>query len=168
LLTVSEQFKHIQLSATLPKLFIEPLLEQLEVENIENQVIVLEILEVLIDKNKNRNIFNIVSIDHCFKVLEQGQYNSLFLNNLFTACALFLFECHSDDNIWMQVDLMEDMQDLALQMQNPNLSCQLHSTCLALLTLITSVNLPDVTEYRLRNDKAPLLLSTFASRLCLG
>ena len=191
LLTVSEQFTNIQFSTSLPVIFLEPLLEQLEIESIENQVIFLEIIQTLIDKNKNRNMFKVASIEPnpvfyrpsrniqdtvfmskhgrkiyqtIFKVLEQGKYNICYLNNLYTTCALFLFESHTDDNIWMQVDMIEDIQDLAFLELDPHLKFQLHSMCLALLVLITSVNIPALTEYkdsiiyRLWNDGAPVPL----------
>ena len=172
---VSEQYKPIQFSTTLPLLFLNPLLEQLETRSPENQILILQILQSLLDKRNNRHLFKVVSIDlheifatpsrntqdklyiskhgrkiykTMFRVLQQKQFNSVLLNNLVATCALLLLECYSDENMWSVVELIEDMQGLAMQDTDHNQRNQLHSACLALLVLVSSLHIPAFTQYR--------------------
>ena len=88
------------------------------------------------------------------KVLKSETVGVEFLEHFYATCALLLLECNSDENIRMQLNLIIDIQELALN-ANSNLRLSnankfaLHSLCISLLSILSFVvRVPNIFEYR--------------------
>ena len=183
LLTVAEKFEPVQFSTTFPVTFLEPLLAKLQSPDPDARLLVLKIFETLIDRKNNLDKLDTPSVeprsdlvaqkpnfnkqDNTF-MLKHGEkiYNELvkvlksetvgveFLEHFYATCALLLLECNSDENIRMQLNLIVDIQELALN-TNSNLRLSnankfaLHSLCISLLSILSFVvRVPNIFEYR--------------------
>ena len=183
LLTVAEKFEPVQFSTTFPVTFLEPLLAKLQSPDPDARLLVLKIFETLIDRKNNLDKLDTPSVeprsdlvaqkpnfnkqDNTF-MLKHGEkiYNELvkvlksetvgveFLEHFYATCALLLLECNSDENIRMQLNLIIDIQELALN-TNSNLRLSnankfaLHSLCISLLSILSFVvRVPNIFEYR--------------------
>ena len=183
LLTVAEKFVPAQFSTTFPVTFLEPLLAKLQSPDPDARLLVLRIFETLIDRknnldkldtptveprsdlvaqkpnfNKQDNTFIIKHGEKIYrellKVLKAETVGVEFLEHFYATCSLLLLECNSDENIRMQLDLIIEIQELALN-ANSNLRLSnankfaLHSLCISLLSVLSSVvRVPDIFEYR--------------------
>ena len=183
LLTVAEKFEPVQFSTTFPVTFLEPLLAKLQSPDPDARLLVLKIFETLIDRKNNLDKLDTPSVeprsdlvaqkpnfnkqDNTFmlkhgekiyhelvKVLKSETVGVEFLEHFYATCALLLLECNSDENIRMQLNLIVDIQELALN-TNSNLRLSnankfaLHSLCISLLSILSFVvRVPNIFEYR--------------------
>jgi len=198
LLTVAEKFVPAQFSTTFPVTFLEPLLAKLQSPDPDARLLVLRIFETLVDRKNNLERLDCPTVEprsdlvaqkmnfskqdntfiikhgekiyhELFKVLRSEAVGVEFLEHFYSTCALLLLECNSDENIRMQLNLIIDIQDLALnpssalRLSNAN-KFSLHSLCISLLSILSYVvRVPDIFEYRdrlvsLRRQVVPHLL----------
>jgi len=198
LLTVAEKFVPVQFSTTFPITFLSPLLDKLHSPDPDARLLVLRIFQTLIDRknnleklekptveprsdllaqkpnfNKQDNTFFLKHGEKIYRelirVLKSETIGVEFLENFYTTVALLLLECNSDENIRMQLDLIGEIQELAinndykLRLSNAN-KFALHSTCVSLLSMLSFVvRIPDIFEYKdrlvsLRRQLVPHLL----------
>jgi len=198
LLTVAEKFVPVQFSTTFPLTFLDPLLAKLHTTDPDARLLVLRIFQTLIDRksnldkleqpsveprsdlvaqkpnfNKQDNTFFIKHGEKIYRelvsVLRSEPVSVEFLEHLHTTTALLLLECNSDDNIRLQMDMVQEIQELAvknnnsLRLSNAN-KFALHATCISQLAVLSFVvRLPDIFEYKdrlvsLRRSLVPHLL----------
>ena len=201
LLTVAGKVVPVQFSNTFPITFLTPLLDKLHSPDSDARLLVLRIFQTLIDRktnleklehptveprsdllaqkpnsNKQDNNFFEKHGDRIYRelirVIRSESFGIEYLEQFYITVSLLLLECNSDDNIRLQLDLIGELQDLAinqdmdediLRLSNAN-KFALHATCISLLsTLSFVVRIPDIFEYKdrlvsLRKTVVPYLL----------
>jgi len=198
LLTVADKFVPVQFSTTFPLTFLDPLLSVLHSPDPDARMLVLRIFQTLVDRksnldklecpsvepradlvaqkpnfNKQDNTFFIKHGDKIYRelmsVLRSEPVSVEFLEQFHTTTSLLLLECNSDENIRLQMDMIQEIQELALnnnnslRLSNAN-KFSLHSTCISQLSMLSFVvRLPDIFEYKdrlvsLRRSLVPHLL----------
>ncbi|XP_023335599.1 protein EFR3 homolog cmp44E [Eurytemora carolleeae] len=197
LLTVGDKYTPIQFTTTFPPQFLGHLLNMLRSPEPDVRLLVLQIFHTLVDRKGNLDRLNTVTLeprtdlviqkpnfnkqDNIFfmkygerlyseflKVLREESNSCEFHQHIWTTCSLLLLECNSDENIGFQIDLIRDIQDLAMSTKNIRLNnanrIALHSICVSLLAMIGFVvKSSDLTEYKdrlvsIRRSIAPHLL----------
>merc|ERR550519_756316 len=150
LLTVAEKFVPVQFSTTFPVTFLSPLLEKLHSPDPDARLLVLRIFQTLIDRKNNLEKLELPTVEPRSDLLAQKPnsnkqdnnffekygdriYRELlsvirveavgieFLEQFYMTVALLVLECNSDDNIRMQLELVGELQDLALSNNNNKL-----------------------------------------------
>merc|ERR1719147_301711 len=170
LLTVAAKVVPVQFSNTFPITFLTPLLNKLHSPDSDVRLLVLRIFQTLIDRkanvekleqptveprsdliaqkpnsNKQDNNFFEKHGDRIYRelirVIRSESFGNEYLEQFYITVSLLLLECNSDDNIRLQLDLIGELQDLAinqdvgediLRLSNAN-KFALHATCISLL-----------------------------------
>ena len=198
LLTVGEKYCPIQFTTTFPPQFLGHLVNLLRSPEPDVRLLVLKIIHTLVDRkgnldrlrlptveprtdlniqkpnfNKQDNIFFIKYGERLYmelyRVLRDESNTGEFFGHIWTTSALLLLECNSDENIGFQIDLVRDIQELAVSStQNIRITyanrIALHGLCIALLAMIAYiVKSSDLSEYKerlvsIRRSVAPHLL----------
>ena len=199
LLTVAEKFVPVQFSNTFPLQFLSPLLDKLQSPDPDAKLLVLRIFQTLIDRKNNLEKLELPTVEPRSDLLAQKPnsnkqdnnffekygdriYRELlsvirveavgieFLEQFYMTVALLVLECNSDDNIRLQLELVGELQDLALSNNNNKLRLSdankfaMHATCISLLSILSFVvRIPDIFEYKdklvsLRKSLVPHLL----------
>jgi len=197
LLTVAAKVVPVQFSNTFPITFLTPLLNKLHSPDSDVRLLVLRIFQTLIDRkanvekleqptveprsdliaqkpnsNKQDNNFFEKHGDRIYRelirVIRSESFGNEYLEQFYITVSLLLLECNSDDNIKMQLDLIGELQDLAinqdtkLRLSDAN-KFSLHAVCISLLsTLSFVVRIPDIFEYK---DKLVSLRKTLVPHL---
>ena len=199
LLTVAEKFVPVQFGNTFPLTFLSPLLDKLQSPDPDARLLVLRIFQTLIDRKNNLEKLELLTVEPRSDLLAQKpnsnkQDNSFFekygeriyrellsvirveavgiefLEQFYMTVSLLALEVNSDDNIRLQLELVGELQELALSNNNNKLRLSdankfaLHATCISLLSIISFVvRIPDIFEYKdklvsLRKSLVPHLL----------
>ena len=102
------------------------------------------------------------------RVIRNESFGLEYLEQFYITVSLLLLECNSDDNIRMQLELIGELQDLAinnqtkLRLSNTN-KFALHATPISLLSMLSFVvRIPDIFEYK---DKLVSLRKTLVPHL---
>lgn len=197
LLTVASKVVPVQFSNTFPPMFLTPLLDKLHSPDSDAKLLVLRIFQTLIDRkanleklehptteprsdllcqkpnsNKQDNNFFEKYGDKIYRelirVIRSESFGLEYLEQFYMTVSLLLLECNSDDNIRMQLDLIGELQDLAvnnetkLRLSNSN-KFALHATAISLLSMLSFVvRIPDIFEYK---DKLVSLRKTLVPHL---
>ena len=199
LLTVAEKFVPVQFSNTFPLQFLSPLLDKLQSPDPDARLLVLRIFQTLIDRKNNLEKLELPTVEPRSDLLAQKPnsnkqdnnffekygdriYRELlsvirveavgieFLEQFYMTVSLLVLEVNSDDNIRLQLELIGELQELAVSNNNNKLRLSdankfaLHATCISLLSILSFVvRIPDIFEYKdklvsLRKSLVPHLL----------